>query len=225
MPRVSRFYRLSLENHPLHIIATDGGSLAAPQRLEELLLAPGERRDVLIQGVRAGGSYRLMNLPYNRGSVGMMGGDLGTRIPFEMATVLVRGTCGVTRRHSAGPWGRGAPAPRAARRTFVLSEAMGMVRGRGMGMRFLINGREFDHARIDDRVRLGGVEDWEYINTTDMDHPMHVHTNAFQRVVRMVRQSRRGSTASWCRHASGCGFAFASPTSRAPGAALPHPRP
>jgi len=59
---------------------------------------------------------------------------------------------------------------------------MGMVRGRGMGMRFLINGREFDHMRIDDRVRLGEIEEWEYLNNTDMDHPMHVHTNAFQRV-------------------------------------------
>lgn len=179
---VSRFYRLSLEDHPLHIIATDGGSLAAPQRVEELLLAPGERRDVLVQGVRAGGSYRLMNLPYPRGSAGMMGGALGTRTPFEIATVVYEGRAGspVGVPHTLGEMERLPSGP--LRRTFVLSEAMGMVPGRGMGMRFLINGREFDHARIDDRVRLGDVEDWEYVNTTDMDHPMHVHTNAFQRV-------------------------------------------
>ncbi len=179
---VSRFYRLSLEDHPLHVIATDGGSLAAPQRLEELLLAPGERRDVLIQGVRAGGSYRLMNLPYNRGSMGMMGGALSTRTPFEAATVIYEGraTAPVDIPQSLGDVERLPPGP--PRRTFVLSEAMGMVPGRGMGMRFLINGRAFDHARSDDRVRLGDVEDWEYVNTTDMDHPMHVHTNAFQRV-------------------------------------------
>ena len=63
----SRFYRLSLEGHAMHIIATDGGSLAVPQQVDELLLAPGERRDVLILGSSAGGVYRLMNLPYNRG--------------------------------------------------------------------------------------------------------------------------------------------------------------
>jgi FtsP/CotA-like multicopper oxidase with cupredoxin domain len=123
-----------------------------------------------------------MNLPYDRGSAGMMGGTIGTRAPFEIASVIYEGratvpvgvplTLGDVERLPQGP----------VRRTFVLSEAMGMVRGRGMGMRFLINGREFDHARIDDRVRLGDVEDWEYVNTTDMDHPMHVHTNAFQRV-------------------------------------------
>lgn len=179
---VSRFYRLSLEGHPLHLIATDGGSLAIPETLDELLLAPGERRDVLIQGSRAGGSYRLMNLPYNRGSAGMMGGVVGADSPFELATVVYEGRAaspvdipqvlGEVERLPAGP----------VRRTFVLSEAMGMMPGRGMGMRFLINGREFDHARTDARVRLGDVEDWEYVNTTGMDHPMHVHTNAFQRV-------------------------------------------
>ena len=51
-----------------------------------------------------------------------------------------------------------------------------------MRSRRSINGREFDHARTDVRVRLGDVEDWEYVNTTGMGHPMHVHTNAFQRV-------------------------------------------
>ena len=74
--------------------------------------------------------------------------------------------------------------PAGAREAHVRAcpRAMGMMPGRGMGMRFLINGREFDHTRIDARVRLGDVEDWEYVNTTGMDHPMHVHTNAFQRV-------------------------------------------
>jgi FtsP/CotA-like multicopper oxidase with cupredoxin domain len=179
---VSRFYRLSLEDHPLHIIATDGGSLATPQTVEECLMAPGERRDVLIQGVRAGGSYRLMNLPYDRGSAGMMGGTIGTRTPFQIASVVYEGraTAPVGVPQTLGDVERLPEGP--VRRTFVLSEAMGMVCGRGMGMRFLINGCEFDHGRIDDRVRLGDVEDWEYVNTTDMDHPMHVHTNAFQRV-------------------------------------------
>ena len=63
----------------MHTIATDGGSLATPQRVDELLVAPGERREVLISGNRETGVYRLMNLPYDRGSAGMMGGTLGTR--------------------------------------------------------------------------------------------------------------------------------------------------
>ena len=101
---------------------------------------------------------------------------------LEIATVVYEGraTSPLGMPRTLGDVDRLPEGP--VRRTFVLSETMGMVRGRGMGMRFLINGREFDHARIDDRVRLGTIEDWEYVNTTDMDHPMHVHTNAFQRV-------------------------------------------
>jgi FtsP/CotA-like multicopper oxidase with cupredoxin domain len=178
----SRFYRLSLEGHPMHIIATDGGSLAVPQQVDELLLAPGERRDVLILGSRTGGVYRLVNLPYSRGAAGMMGGTLGSRNAFAIASVVYEGRAASPRQvpQALGDVER-LPAA-GARRTFVLSESMGMMMGRGAGMRFLINGREFDHTRIDDRVRLGAVEEWEYINNTDMDHPMHVHTNAFQRV-------------------------------------------
>lgn len=62
-------------------------------------------------------------------------------------------------------------APEGTPRAFTLSES---------GMRFLINGREFDHRRVDTQVRLGSVEDWEIINTGSMDHPFHLHTNSFQ---------------------------------------------
>ena len=86
----SRFYKLRLDEHPLHIIATDGGTIAAPQGVDELLLAPGERRDVLVQGRRITGSYRLVNLPYDRGSAGMMGGGTGAR-EIELATFVYQG--------------------------------------------------------------------------------------------------------------------------------------
>ncbi|HHO58105.1 MAG TPA: multicopper oxidase family protein, partial [Oceanithermus profundus] len=48
----ARFYRLKLEDHPLYLIATDGGALAEPYELDELLLAPGERAEVLVRGDR-----------------------------------------------------------------------------------------------------------------------------------------------------------------------------
>ena len=62
----ARLYRLALEDHPLHLIATDGGGISAPLALDELLLAPGERAEVLVQANRGGGRYRLLNLPYGR---------------------------------------------------------------------------------------------------------------------------------------------------------------
>ncbi|MGB3294680.1 MAG: multicopper oxidase domain-containing protein, partial [Phormidesmis sp.] len=70
---ISRFYRLQVEQHPLYLIATDGGAISEPVEIEELLLVPGERAEVLIRGDQAPGSYRLLNLPYDRGGMGMMG--------------------------------------------------------------------------------------------------------------------------------------------------------
>ena len=57
---------------------------------------------------------------------------------------------------------------------------MGMGMMGGGGMNFSINGRTFNPNRVDTRVRLGSVEEWEFVNATMMDHPMHVHTNPFQ---------------------------------------------
>jgi FtsP/CotA-like multicopper oxidase with cupredoxin domain len=196
---VSRFYRLKIEEHPMHIIATDGGALATTQTVEDLLMAPGERRDVLIHGTRESGSYRLMNLHYDRGSMGMMGGSgmMGGRGRMmdgmstmrgdvaapatELATLIYQGRA--TRRVNVPQTLVDVPALPAAsiKRTFELGDAMGMRLG-GMGMQFVINGREFDHERIDTRVRLDSVEEWEYVNTTTMDHPMHIHTNSVQLV-------------------------------------------
>ena len=71
----ARYYRLKLEGHPLYLIATDGGYIEKPVRLEELLLAPGERAEVLVRLEREG-TFKLLNLPYERGKM-MMGGMSG----------------------------------------------------------------------------------------------------------------------------------------------------
>ena len=73
----ARFYRLALEKHPFYLIATDGHPLSAPVEMSELLLSPGERAEVLVQGSQKPDQYRLLNLPYSRGQMGMMGGMMG----------------------------------------------------------------------------------------------------------------------------------------------------
>ena len=68
----ARYYRLQLEGHPLYLIASDGGFLEEPYEVPELLLAPGERAEVLVRFQKEG-AFRLLALPYDRG-VHMMGG-------------------------------------------------------------------------------------------------------------------------------------------------------
>ena len=50
--------------------------------------------------------------------------------------------------------------------------------GNGMGsgmMRFTIDGRGFDAARVDQSVAAGAIEEWTIVNTSPMDHPFHLH--------------------------------------------------
>lgn len=204
----ARFWRLALDDHPFHLIATDGGALEAPVELEELLLAPGERAEVLVQANRGGGRYRLRNLPYGRVRGGMMGG-MGPGRGMGMGP---RGGMGMGRGPAAGfgpgsasePQGQPSiatvsyagsvdplplpqrllpvePLPEPVRtRRFELNHGMAP----GQGMVFLINGRPYDHHRTDTRVRLGDTEDWDVVNTGVMDHPFHVHINPFQVISR-----------------------------------------
>jgi FtsP/CotA-like multicopper oxidase with cupredoxin domain len=161
----SRFYRLQLEDHPLYLIATDGGALPSLEQRDELLLAPGERIEVMVQGARPGGSYRLVSLPYNRGGMGMgmMGG--ASSGPAVLATVVYQGQAGSTwslpqRLVNIDP----LPEP-SVRRSFKLGQGMGMGMGMmgGGGATFTINGRTFNPGRVDTRVVLNSVEEWDFI--------------------------------------------------------------
>jgi FtsP/CotA-like multicopper oxidase with cupredoxin domain len=82
----ARFYKLSLENHTMFLIGTDGGMLDKPYPLSNILLSPGERIDILVKANQTPGTYRLLSLPYNRG--GMMMG-MGTCQALPSATVLM----------------------------------------------------------------------------------------------------------------------------------------
>jgi len=186
----SRFYRLQLEGHPFQLIATDGGAIASPIELQELLLAPGERADVLIQGNRQSGEYRLLNLPYNRGGMGMMGSGMGGMMhggsdpsadPQPLATLNYRGSVAALPLPQQLGTVETLPEPTVTRRI-----ELSMTMGHGMDMEFWFNGKPYDAQRIDIEAQLDTVEEWELANVDPdrMDHPFHLHVNPFQVISR-----------------------------------------
>jgi bilirubin oxidase len=182
----ARYLRLAFDNVPMTLIATDGGLLGAPVGgLTELLLAPGERAEVVV-AFAAGTALRA--LPYDRGA--MMSGMTATTSD-TILTVSVQGSP-VT--PVSVPATLRPLAPLAAETTsksFVFGPAMMMGGMAGMTMgAFTINGRSFDMNRIDATSRVGVVELWEVVNPTSMDHPFHVHGTQFQ-VVERVRGTSR----------------------------------
>ena len=175
----SRVYRLRLEEHPIYVIGTEGGFLNSPEPRDEILLSPGERADTMIRGERPPGEYRLLSLPYDRGQMGFaMGGMRPGLQPGTIALATVR-----YEGQAESPWQLPSrlaqidplPAP-SVRRSFHLGSGQAM----GAGMRFTINGQTFNENRVDTRGALGAVEQREFVNSTSMDHPMHIHTNPFQ---------------------------------------------
>lgn len=180
----SRFYNLSLENHPFYLIATDGNALSEPVETNELLLTPGQRAEVLIKGDKQPKQYRLLNLPYNRGGMGMMGGGgmMGgnnNNTSAVLATVNYDSaveTIALPTKLLSVP---ALPEPQQVR-SFKLNHGMRS----GVGMAFLINGKSYENQRIDTQVKLNTVEDWEIVNTGTMDHPFHLHVNHFQVISR-----------------------------------------
>jgi len=202
----ARFYNLALDDRPFYLIATDGGAIAQPRELSELLLSPGERADVLVRGDEGAASVNLVNRPYHRSRMGggMMGnrgrmgrgrmgmGHMGGRPSDEsdeaevLATITYDGepVSGRSLPQQLLPV-EALPEP-TQRRRFVFNH--GMIRGQGMV--FLINGKAFDGDRTDVQVQLGDVEDWDIVNEGMFDHPFHLHTNPFQVITRNGQPQR-----------------------------------
>ncbi|HSP75148.1 MAG TPA: multicopper oxidase family protein [Cryobacterium sp.] len=176
---VSRYLRLNLDGQEMQLLGLDAGRFETPRDVEEVLLAPGNRADLLVTAAAgtpgSTTSPTLRALPYDRGSMGMGGmmGGGGSPQTVDLATVTVSGepepaASAVPRR----------PAPRDLRGVAVtarreLAFAMGM--GGGGGMSFTINGESFDGNRVDTTVQTGTVEEWLLSNSSPMDHPVHLH--------------------------------------------------
>ena len=178
-----RYLRLAFQDHDMTLIGTDGGLLSAPVRgLKEILLAPAERAEVVVDFRGTPGHVSLENLPYDRG---WMGGD---KPPAVTASILSISLTGETRRPTTLPAklrdikDLGTPT---ARKNLVFGEKMGTGSG-GMSVEFLIDGKSFKLGRVDLISRLNEVELWEIANPTDMDHPFHLHGTQFQIIERVT---------------------------------------
>jgi FtsP/CotA-like multicopper oxidase with cupredoxin domain len=191
----ARFYRLALEGHVLQLVGTDGGLLDRPYPTSEILVSPGERVDVLVQASLSAGAYRVQALPYDRGSMGMMGGSTST----STVTLLTADVTGA-RAADALPSSVNPTAARLALDTGNLQRAaftLGMMMSRAS-----INGVTFD-VGADGTVtaathdsRVGTYEVWDIVNATGMDHPWHHHVNTAQLL------STTGGDASFAKYAA-----------------------
>lgn len=182
----ARYFRLALAGHRLIQIGTDGGLLPAPREVDELLLVPGERADVVVVAAGAANeSLALASLQYDRGHGTGAAPDAAV---FELKLADDEPSETPSLPATFRPI---EPLPEAAvLRELRLEESMAGAHGEGhaedhgspmmeMAPVFSINGQV--HPDVTPLVAtLETVEQWSVVNTTEMDHPFHLHGFRFQ---------------------------------------------
>ncbi len=179
----ARVYNLVLsDGAAFYVIGSDGGLIERPESVDSLLLAPGERAEVLVNfsPYPVGAELYLMSLPFDGG--GVQGRDMfrimkfsverSERDAFQLPQVL----------------SRSVPRPfdssvRTRRFDIAGMHEMAEHTGHDMGGAGMhtIDQKTFDFQRIDEHVRAGSTEIWEFDNSDgDELHPMHIHGAAFR---------------------------------------------
>ena len=183
------------------LIGTDGSLLDAPVKVNNVLLAPGERADVLLDlRGNAGQSLKFISAAFSTAGSSMMGGGMMTTAPaqgtaFDMLTLSVSNTSIFNAGNipfQFAPITRYPAAAAVAGRGFELTAMNGMG-GMGSGLH-RINNLTYDSARIDFVVRRGDLERWKFVNRASEPRPMHVHGTQFQVLSRDGVESKRFAT-------------------------------
>ncbi|MFP8489736.1 multicopper oxidase family protein [Gracilimonas sp. Q87] len=181
----ARIYNLAFQNDlPFTVIGTDGGLLPEAIETSELLMAPGERADILIDLSNvANSTTQLISKPFDVPSGGgmmgmqnMMGSDgpeqgaAFTLMEFRVGDTTNQDVFDLPDRLAEVSF----PNESSADRTRQILLSMEMMSGH------TINGRLFEMERVDERVAQGSTEIWEFVNNSNVPHPMHVHAVQFK---------------------------------------------
>lgn len=187
----SRVFQMALSpEQPIIQIGTDGGLLREPVLRDELLIAPGERLDAIVD-FRGREGRRLMLVNYGRAPYPAG----GSPVPGPVLQFRVRRPLSETEQIRELPATLGSISPLQQKdsvktRRLSLLEIMGED-GKMHGT--LLDGRRFMDPITEDPVN-GAIEIWELVNTTMDAHPIHLHAVHFQLLDRhsfdMARQRR-----------------------------------
>jgi FtsP/CotA-like multicopper oxidase with cupredoxin domain len=165
----ARVYDLGFaDDREFELIATDGGLLAAPQRLTRIQLSPGERAEVVV-AFEAGEEIVLRSFAPDLGADFFNERFAGGDDSFDLLELRAAADL-----HTSPP----VPDTLAAPERPVEGEATRTRRFELSGNK--IDDRRFDMARIDEVVTVGTTELWEVRNASGTPHSFHVHDVRFR---------------------------------------------
>jgi spore coat protein A len=158
-----RFFRLALSNGAsFQQIGADQGFLPQPVKLETIVLAPGERADLIVdfapmrgqQVALTNGAFQMMQF-----RVGSSAVSDASQVP---ATLL--------------------PSPPMQEGSAVRSRELTLNQydsPEGLAMVMLLNRTPW-HAPVTEVAKLNTTEIWSFVNLTDDAHPIHLHHVRFR---------------------------------------------
>lgn len=175
----ARIYNLALSNNAdLIIIGNDGGLLKNPATVKSILVAPGERLDVLVNfaGLPIGTEVYLESRMFDNG--GSAQGKQGFKIIKFRVIQTVSDSFTLPVSLSAV---NSIPASSSSKTRNFIINAMQMSSGMNMTGIHRINDKTYDKNRIDENVSANATEIWVFDNSQgDEPHPMHLHGVHFQ---------------------------------------------
>jgi spore coat protein A, manganese oxidase len=191
---------------PMYVIGSDGGFVPMPWRTKELVIAPGERYDIVVDFSALAGETVLLNNKSLQKPVVNPAGPLPRIMQFQVTTPLERTNLPAATFNPAGTLTTDTPAAAlqppglANTRYHTFEEVMGMAGPLGA----VINGKSFEGRPILEPVpaagypfdidnpvgveelpKNGATEDWVFANTTADTHPLHMHLVQFGVVERL----------------------------------------
>lgn len=187
----ARFYNISLtdigtgQTIPFTQIGTDGGYLKSAAPLTSLLIAPGERADILIDFSKMkAGTKIIMN---NTAVAPYPSGDPVDENTGQIMQFTVGSHCGFKAKvlpQTLDPTLKGSYPTLIAdspRRTLPFFEQISANDG-PLGL--FLNGQKYSGVLTETPV-VGSTEDWWLVNPTMDTHPLHLHLVQFQLVYRI----------------------------------------
>ena len=159
----SRFFFPALSNgQAFQQIGTDQGLLPAPVAVSRLNLAPGERADVIV------------DFADHRGSKILLANLAATLMQFRVAGEKVEDPSTLPK--TLRPLQRFKESDAITTRQLTLDEIDSLYDEPAI---HLLDGKRW-HEPISEKPELGSTEIWEFLNTTDDSHPIHIHLVRFQ---------------------------------------------
>jgi len=195
----ARFYNLTFEldgaELPFWVIGSEEGLLPQPAQKFKLLIAPGERFDVIVDFTGLMGREVMMT---NDAKAPYPDGDEATvtdLMKINVNQTLIGEDDTVPPANLTLPTiPRLAATPNLAPRDVVLKETMVEgLDGEEVPSEVLLNGNHFMDPTTD-IIKAGTTETWQWINLTVDAHPMHQHLVASQVVNRQQFDVERYKT-------------------------------